>query len=308
MVTRRTILRMSLAGPPLVLFGIPSSNAVALPILGWFGKFALSVGSTVVAKQFNDYLDQNLNFSHLVEIFRVNRVMAENGGFTDTSNSEVHEAHKKIFYPARQPEGLNICVPFFDKPSSSSDKSSGLFSSQSSSSDKPLRFTFTRPSSTDKPPKLTFTPSSSSDEPPGLFNKPTGNPKGGAITMVEGPSVFGLGMSAEMMSEEYERRNNVSSEWVGENGSSSKFFNQLKARRATAEGLLPAHQIRRSSGSFETGYETPDEYETERGFVKIDYRNTFHKGNKGTGVVTLVAMNTSRNPFFNQEFELDYIT
>jgi hypothetical protein len=195
----------------------------ALGILGWFGRFATGVGSSVVSSSLNDYIRSQRD-NYRKEIMETNARMAANGGFSNTEVSTVRAVASTVFYPVGRPKPEhNICVPFFD-------------------------------------PVKNYA----------------------AITLVEGPTVAALGMTSDMM-----RTRNWSESQI-------------------ASSLLPRVQYSRGRGSFETGYQVPDNYKTDRGSVKVAYSNTSKTSDSGTGIVTLTALDTQNNPFFRQDFPISY--
>lgn len=98
------------------------------------------------------------------------------------------------------------------------------------------------------------------------------------ITLMEGPSLVAIGGAAEA----------------------------LAASTSTARAravLQPRVGIRRSIGSFQSGYVEPDEYETEEAKITIDYESD----GSGTGLVEIVARHRiSGTRMFGERMEVTY--
>jgi hypothetical protein len=86
------------------------------PALSATAKFASAVGGRVVSDYVNEYLRQPaISRASANEVYRTNREMAQNGGFTDISQSVVYSPEEGyFFYTARTPDQVSTCAAFFD--------------------------------------------------------------------------------------------------------------------------------------------------------------------------------------------------
>lgn len=112
---RRFLITSALGATGLLLF--PLEEVYASPIFGAVAKLAGAFGAEVLSGLINNYLRQrDVPTSLAQEIRRTNQEMAQNGGFSDLSESPVYRPESDyIFYPARKAsDGFNTCAAFLD--------------------------------------------------------------------------------------------------------------------------------------------------------------------------------------------------
>lgn len=115
-VDRRTFLITSAAGAA-GLAAYPFRIAYASPVFAAVARFAAAVGASVLSSLITDYSRRYLNPSTAREVGWANNTMAQQGGFSDLSESKVYVPQPEpsyFFYPARNVDKFNTCVAFFD--------------------------------------------------------------------------------------------------------------------------------------------------------------------------------------------------
>jgi hypothetical protein len=117
-VGRRKFLITSTLGLSGILL-FPLKRAYASPVLEAVGDFSDSVGASVTANTIDGYLSsRGVDSSTADEVRRTNNEMAQIGGFSDLSRSLVYVPGQEVtyfFYPARNVDGFNACIAFFDR-------------------------------------------------------------------------------------------------------------------------------------------------------------------------------------------------
>jgi hypothetical protein len=107
--------------------------------------------------------------------------------------------------------------------------------------------------------------------------------KSKVIQMVEGPTVMALGLASTDMA-----------------------LKSTKAKIALA--LLPIEKISQATGSFQDGYKANDEFKTHSGRLVVGYENRSIRrpGKSGEGTLKVLAYDRSDNPFFKEEYPIEY--
>jgi hypothetical protein len=119
-VSRRGFLMVSAGGlASLALTSVKGAWAAESELIqvsalwGFVGRFAVAVGSGVVANYISDYIRNQQPNWLTRQIQAVNDFMYKDG-FTDFSRSRVFHGNGKIFYPVVHQDGFNTCVAFHD--------------------------------------------------------------------------------------------------------------------------------------------------------------------------------------------------
>lgn len=103
-------------------------TGIAAPVLTWFGRFAASIASGLVANHVWEWW-KGLGSEDRNTVVETN-TMLEDNSFNDYSRDKVHVNNGMTFYAIGSDDELNICAPFFDTNASSSrlydDQPAGL--------------------------------------------------------------------------------------------------------------------------------------------------------------------------------------
>jgi len=107
------------------------------------------------------------------------------------------------------------------------------------------------------------------------------------LTLVEGPSVLGLGVVSSLLYHEPRRAGYASKPNI-------------------AQLLMPRAELSRSVGNFESGYQTPTRYLTSAGSVEINYANEEKNDRGGKGVLYVTVRDAHRVVPFEESYNVDY--